>query len=556
MSAGLDPAGWGTREISALTVQARRGPKQAGRGTRHVVSTEHPLSTRAAVATLRSGGTAADALVAAAILQTVIMPGTVTLAGTMGGLYFDPRAGRSHAFNAGFDVPVAETGDYDHRRDLTTGRSVLVPGMLAGLYELHQRFGRLAWSDLLRPAIHFAMEGFEVGPEYAALLEHRRTDLLRRPAGRAIFAQDGDLPRVGSILRQPQLGSTLEAIALDGPDHLYRGAWASDAVETVVAAGGRLSVEDLARYCVRWPEPIRGTFLDTEFVTVPPPHWGGALTLLMLKVAEAARLHELQPTFTDAGSLGLALAVYRSASASGRSLAIDLESAGVETVQRFYETLSSDECRRIATALSGQELRVSTPGANSHHIAAIDADGGMVTATHTVLSNYWGSAGLFVSGVSLNGAAYMRALGAAPGGRVCEPLAPYMIFRESGRSPYLAAGAIGNGLVCANFQNTMNVIAHGLSLSESIAAPRFGSLGIHLRTMVPGDLQLVEGFPPQVLEAMESGGVRFLRRGPQDPLIPQGDLLIDSGYWTAVAIDDGQLVAVSDPRHLGIGAGD
>src|SRR5215813_1631740 len=89
MSAGLDPAGWGTREISALTVQARRGPKQAGRGTRHLVSTEHPLSTRAAVATLRSGGTAADALVAAAILQTVIMPGTVTLAGTMGGLYFD-----------------------------------------------------------------------------------------------------------------------------------------------------------------------------------------------------------------------------------------------------------------------------------------------------------------------------------------------------------------------------------------------------------------------------------------------------------------------------------
>jgi gamma-glutamyltranspeptidase / glutathione hydrolase len=255
--------------------QARRGLKEAGRGTRHVVSTEHPLSTRAAVATLRSGGTAADALVAAATLQTVIMPGTVTLAGTMGGLYFDPQGGRIHAFNAGFDVPEAETGDYDHRRHLTTGRSVLVPGMLAGLYELHQRFGRLAWSGLLRSAIHFALEGFEVGLGYAGLLEHRRGDVLRRPAGRAIFAQDGSLPRVGPVLRQPQLGSTLKAIALDGPDHLYRGAWAFEAVEAVVAAGGRLSLEDLARYRLRWPDPIRGTFLETEFVTVPPPHWGG-----------------------------------------------------------------------------------------------------------------------------------------------------------------------------------------------------------------------------------------------------------------------------------------
>src|SRR5215470_15055973 len=98
----------------------------------------------------------------------------------------------------------------------------------------------------------------------------------------------------------------------------------------------------------------------------------------------------------------------------------------------------------------------------------------------------------------------------------------------------------------------MNVIAHGLSLSESIAAPRFGSLGIHLKTMVPGDLQLVEGFPPQVLEAVETGGVRFLRRGSQDPLIqrPSDRLrVLDRGrdrWWTA-----GSRLRPPAPGHRG-----
>jgi len=447
----LDPQMWDQVLLADLATSATIGPKKMARGERHAVSTQHPPSAYAGLQALRAGGTAADALVAMVAADTVLVPGTSTLGGTMSAVFHEAATGRTHALNAGLNSVLDDDEPYDHLQHRETGRAVLVPGMIAGLEALWRRFGLLEWPDLWKPAIHFAREGFPLYDLYWGNVQRRRDVLLRFPEGRAIIAPGGDLPAPGSLFRQPILAQTLKHLAAQGAEYAYRGEWAARLVAAVQELGGRLRLEDLARYEVRWDEPTVGTYLEYEVRACAAPHYGGVALLLALNIAEALDLHKRPPRWESDQSLYDEIQAGKCAM-NASAFQMDPETASKQARGEAARWLSQDFAREEARRIRGG--RHSGPGhplvCGSHQVAAVDAAGNMATATHTVEADSWGDTGLFVGGVSLNSTAFqLMEARPRPGDRITEPLSRACYELVNCQKALIATGmAVGHGACC------------------------------------------------------------------------------------------------------------
>src|SRR3954451_668555 len=233
-----------------LTDAARFGRKRAVHGGEGIALTSHGIVTRVATDTLRAGGNAADAALAASVAQTVVEPHMTTICGVLSLLYFDAATGETTYLNGSMARPrdlLSFT-----QSDMATARSVAVPGFWAAFEAALERHGSMKRADVVAPAIELASEGFEVYPFlYGMAFEHMAT-LGRHHEGREGFFPDGRLVDVGEALRQPRLAETLSQLVIDGADYFYRGAFAQKMVDTVQAAGGVLTRQDLEDYEVRW----------------------------------------------------------------------------------------------------------------------------------------------------------------------------------------------------------------------------------------------------------------------------------------------------------------
>jgi gamma-glutamyltranspeptidase/glutathione hydrolase len=550
----LDPQTWDQDLLTKLAASATFGFKEMARGARHSVSTQHPLSAYAGRQALRAGGTAADALVAMVASDTVLVPGTSTLGGTMSVVYYDAATRSTHALNAGLNSVLGDLEPYDHLLHRDTGRAVLVPGVIAGLEALWKRFGRLDWAELWRPAIHFALEGFPIYDLYWCNMQRRQEVLLRFPEGRAIFAPQGEFPQQGDLFRQPQLAQTLMRLAADGAEYAYRGVWAKELVAAVQKLGGQMCLEDLARYEVRWDSPTVGTYLEYKIQTCTAPHYGGPALLLALNIAEALDLHHRPRRDISARTLYDEIQAGKCAM-NATVFQIDPQTASEERRSEFQRWLSKDFAREKARQIraeggSGSEHPLVC---GSHHVAAVDDAGNMVTATHTIEADSWGDTGLFVCGISLNSTAFqLMEARPRPGDRITEPLSTYIVFKDG--QPCFAAGGIGGGLLAANLQNTVNVLGHSQGLNESIASPRWGYFAFDIATWRLGSAIQIEAFPPALLSEVEALGQPLDRQDRHE----LGHAHADVGFWTAAGFEEktGDKVAVTDPRLMGLALAD
>ena len=110
-----------------------------------------------------------------------------------------------------------------------------VPGSPSGLFELHRRYGRTPWPQVVRPAIILARDGFVVSPRLHSAIVHRRAELGRFEESARVWLPGGGPPAIGTVMRLPELASTLERYAAEGPDGVMRGGVAT----AIVAASGR-----------------------------------------------------------------------------------------------------------------------------------------------------------------------------------------------------------------------------------------------------------------------------------------------------------------------------
>jgi gamma-glutamyltranspeptidase/glutathione hydrolase len=285
-AAGYDrPAGDPHQSRSAII--ARHG----------VVATSQPLASQAGLEILRRGGTAADAAIAANAVLGVVEPMSCGVGGDLFCLYWDAQTDKLYGLNASGRSPYALNRGVFKKLGLAqipdSGPLCWsVPGCVQGWSDLHARFGKLRFAELLEPAIAAAAEGFPVSEIIAADWQSSADALRKWPDSAATWLINGRGPRAGEIFRNPRLAETLRRIAAGGADAFYRGSIAEKIVEFSQAHGGYFSLQDFRDHTSEWVEPMSTSYRGYQVWELPPPGQGIA-ALEMLNLLEPYDLRSL-----------------------------------------------------------------------------------------------------------------------------------------------------------------------------------------------------------------------------------------------------------------------
>ena len=269
-------------------------PRRGERPAQAAIASANAYATDAGLEVLAQGGNAFDAAVAVSATLGLVEPESSGLGGGAFMLLRTAEDGRDVFVDARERAPLAATRDMflDEKGEPVRTRSVngalaaAIPGVPAGLEHLAKRYGRLPLSKSLAPAIRLAREGWTFGPKNSSMLGVRRDVLAGNEAAAALFLVDGQVPAIGTRMRNEDYARTLELIARHGADGFYRGEQAARLVAGVRAAGGIWSEQDLAQYRVVEREPIRIRHRGFEIITAPPPSSGGVALATILHILE------------------------------------------------------------------------------------------------------------------------------------------------------------------------------------------------------------------------------------------------------------------------------
>ncbi|MGY1424301.1 gamma-glutamyltransferase [Lysobacter sp. A289] len=269
-----------------------------------VIASAHSLATEAGLDIIAQGGNAFDAAVAVSATLSVVEPISSGLGGGGFFLLHDASTDSDIFLDARETAPIVATpeayldedGELDRDRATNGPWSAGIPGLPAALVVLAQDYGELPLATTLAPAIRVARDGF---PIYERLEKGyaRRSEVMERYRGtREVFLADGDPPKVGEILKQPDLARTLELLAAHGHDGFYRGEVADKLLASVAEEGSHWTAAELAGYQVREREPIRFDYRGWQVVTAPPPSSGGVALAQMLQILQPWDLSQLDQT--------------------------------------------------------------------------------------------------------------------------------------------------------------------------------------------------------------------------------------------------------------------
>ena len=474
---------------AALACPADRKPPHAA------IASAYPLATAAGMEILDQGGNAFDAAIAVSAALAVVEPKASSLGA--GGFFLLHRGadGTDIFVDAREVAPLAATRDMflDANGQVVKGRSTstalaaAIPGEVAGWAHLAGHYGRLPLARSLAPAIRLAREGFPVYAQLREEIDAKRGQFEKTPDGRRIFLPGGDLPAVGSVLKERELARTLELIARNGADAFYRGPFAKKLVDGVQKLGGIWSLEDLAGYRVVERKPLMGEYRGAHVVTAPPPSAGGITLIDSLNILSGYNLDKLDSVTRKHLVIEALRRVHRDrAEYLGDP---DFVSIPLERLLSPYYAAGQRASIRLDRAMPSDLLpgyEAAPSGTNTTHFSVLDRDGNRVAGTVTL--NGWFGTGLLVTGtgVILNnemddfavkaGAPNIYQLvgaeanAVAPRKRPLSSMAP--TFIESDRGLMILGSPGGSFIPTMVLLGTLNWMA-GADAAAVVAAPRF-----------------------------------------------------------------------------------
>ncbi len=500
-------------------------------GSQGMAATSQPLATLAAIETLKAGGNAIDAAIAANAVLCVVEPTGCGLGGDLFAIVWDAKSERLYGLNASGRSPRGLTLDEFERRGLKQiprygPLPITVPGCVDGWAELHSRFGKLPLEQILAPAIRAARDGFAV-TEVIALGWRAGVKDRREYLGFAdTFLVHGRPPRHGEVFRNAALAGTLEQIAAGGHDAFYRGEIARTIDACMQESGGFLSYEDFAAHRGEWVEPVSTNYRGYD-VWELPPNGQGIAALQMLQILSGV----------DLRSAGFG-------SPDHLHWIVEAKKLAFEDAARFYadpafakvpvaELISRDYAERRRALIdphrAAKKVEAGSPldgPGDTVYLTTADKDRNMVSL---IQSNYRGfGSGLCPTGLGLGlqsrGELFDLTPGRpnsyAPAKRPFHTIIPAMVTRD-GR-PVMSFGVMGGDMQPqGHVQILVNLLDFDMSLQEAGDAPRVHHVGSTEPTGKPGDplggeVQIESGLTPETVRELVRRGHRIVAAPPSE----------------------------------------
>lgn len=443
-----------------------------------IVATSHVQASVAGAQILAKGGSAVDAAIAANAVLGVTEPMMNGMGGDLFAIYRDAKTGKLYGLNSSGWAPQGLTLERLKQKGVTQMPTfgidaVTVPGAVAGWNALHDRFGKLPWNELFKPAIHYADRGYPVPELIHGFWEQE--GISQDPESRRVYLPDGKVPEVGQIFRNPDLAKTLRLLATGGAAAFYKGDIARAILATSHEFGGTMAADDLAQFTPEWVDPVSTTYRGWTIYELPPNGQGMA-ALEMLNIMETAPASPEGSSSVSA--LHLKIEAMKLAYADLRRYNADPRFAKVPVQGLLSKQYAQERARLIDANKARCETGAGKPPASeTTYLSVVDREGNIVSL---IQSNYEA----FGSGITVRGMGFvLQDRGAlfsldpaspnvlAPRKRPFHTIIP--AFMEKG-DQHIGFGIMGGAnQPLAHAQFVSNFVDYGMNIQAALENPRF-----------------------------------------------------------------------------------
>ncbi|KAB1158200.1 gamma-glutamyltransferase [Flavobacterium luteum] len=445
---------------------------------------------------MKKGGNAFDAMVATELALAVAYP----VAGNIGGggfMVFRMANGEIGSLDyrekaplkASKDMYLDINGNVISKLSVSGALSIGVPGTIAGVFAIHEKYGKLSMEEIIKPVIFLAKKGVVITTKQEKYIQNS-IDEIRKISGNETLMSNNF--KTGDTIKQLALAETLTRIMKNGKDEFYKGKTAEKIVAFINKNGGIISMEDLSKYEVKWRTPVTFKYKDLKIISMAPPSSGGITLRQIMKMIEPYSISKYG--HNSEKTIQLITEAERRAYADRNYFLGDPDFVKIpknellnkEYLKQRMKTFSWEKAT-LSSEVSHGEIAFSESDETTHY-SIIDSDGNVVAAT-TTLNGAYGSKlysnelGFFFnnemddfsvkSGTPNSyGLIGAKANSIAPEKRMLSSMTP-TIVEKKGKLFMVVGSPGGSTIITSVLQTILNVYEFNMNMQEAVNAPRF-----------------------------------------------------------------------------------
>jgi gamma-glutamyltranspeptidase/glutathione hydrolase len=445
---------------------------------------------------MKKGGNAFDAMAATELALAVAFPYAGNISGG-GFMVYRKANGEIGSLDYREKAPIAaqknmyldQNGNVIPNLSVDGALSIGVPGTIAGIFAVHEKFGKLSMEEIMKPAIALAKKGVIVTEKQLKQLENYKADIIKISGNQTLLAQNY---KVGDTIKYVALAETLTRIMNNGKEEFYKGETAQKMVNFIQQKGGIISMEDLAKYEAKWRNPVVFKYQDLKVISMAPPSSGGITLQQILKMVEPFSLSKFG--HNSEKYIQVITEAERRAYADRNYFIGDPDFVKVPQNEMLEESYLKQRMKTfdwekatLSSAVSHGKISISESNETTHY-SIIDAEGTAVSVT-TTLNGAFGSKlysdelGFFFNnemddfsakpGVPNSyGLIGAEANSIAPEKRMLSSMTP-TIVEKNGKLFMVVGTPGGSTIITSVLQTILNVNEFKMSMQEAVNAPRF-----------------------------------------------------------------------------------
>ena len=448
------------------------------------------------IAIMEKGGSAFDAMIATDLALTVCFPNAGNISGG-GFMVYRTADGKTGSLDFREKAPIAASADMylDIDGNVIDGKSTLgglavgVPGTVAGLVAIHEKFGTIPWEELVQPAIDLALDGYLVTEKQEKSFNSKIEDFISVNGPETFYAQGF---KSGDRVKNIALASTLKRIAKFGKSGFYEGETANDLVNRVKETGGIISHDDLLAYKPVWRDPINFQYKDLNIFAMGPPSSGGICLGQILKMIEPYDIGQYKHNSIKAMQI---IVEAERRSYADRSLYLgdpdfyevpEKKLLNTEYLNERMETFDFDKATKSIDIKPGSLIFEESE--ETTHYSIIDEIGNAVAVTTTLNGSYGSKVFVEKGGYFLNnemddfsskpgvpnmfGLIGGKANSIASQKRMLSAMTP-TIVEKNGKLSMIVGTPGGSTIITSVLQTILNVYEFGMNIQKAVSAARF-----------------------------------------------------------------------------------